>query len=228
MELSVVLPAYREAENLRALLPRLKATLAALTPAHEILVVDSFKPLDATAEVCAAGGARCVNRRGSDHFGDAVRTGIAEAGGRYVVFMDADGSHAPEFIAKLYARREEADVVIASRYTEGGDTENPRVLIAMSYVLNRIYGLVLGIRCRDISNSFKLYRARQLKPLKLYCDNFDIVEEILVKIVRADKAARILELPFTFEKRKFGETKRNLLAFILSFLVTLLRLRFGK
>lgn len=228
MELSVVLPAYREEQNLRLLLPRLKAALGRLTPDHELLVVDSFHQADATAEICQANGARCVNRRHSDLFGDAVRTGIEEARGRYVIFMDADGSHAPEFIEQLYNHREEADIVIASRYIEGGDTENNPLLIAMSYVLNWIYGAVLGIKCRDISNSFKLYRAEQLKALKLYCGNFDIVEEILVKLVRNNKGARIKELPFTFEKRKFGETKRNLVVFIFSFLVTLLKLRFGK
>lgn len=228
MELSVVLPAYREEENLRVILPRLKAALAGITPAHELLVVDSLKALDATAAVCLANGARCVNRRGSDLFGDAVRTGIAEARGRYVIFMDADGSHAPEFITQLYQYRDQADVVIASRYVDGGETENNPVQIAMSHTLNWIYGAVLGIKCRDISNSFKLYQAEQLKALKLYCGNFDIVEEILVKLVRNNKGARIKELPFTFEKRKFGETKRNLAAFMVSFLVTLLRLRFGK
>lgn len=228
MELSVVLPAYREEQNLRQLLPRLKAALGRLTADHEVLVVDSFRPLDATAEVCQANGARCVNRRHSDLFGDAVRTGIEEARGRYIVFMDADGSHAPEFVEQLYRRRDEADVVIASRYVAGGNTENTPVLIAMSQVLNWIYGAVLGIKCRDISNSFKLYRGDRLKTLKLYCANFDIVEEILVKLVRGDRNTRILELPFTFEKRKFGETKRNLVVFMFSFLVTLLRLRFGK
>jgi len=228
VELSVVLPAYREEENLRGLLPRLKAALSAITPDHELLVVDSLKPLDATAEACSANGARCVNRKGSDLFGDAVRTGITEARGRFVIFMDADGSHAPEFIGQLYSHRDEADIVIASRYIEGGDTENNPLLIAMSHALNWLYGAVLGIKCRDISNSFKLYRGEQLKALKLYCGNFDIVEEILVKIVRANSATRIKEIPFTFEKRKFGETKRNLAVFMFSFLVTLLRLRFGK
>ncbi len=53
-------------------------------------------------------------------FGDAVRTGIAEAMGERIIFMDADGSHAPEFILKLIDQSDANEIVIASRYVEGG------------------------------------------------------------------------------------------------------------
>lgn len=228
IEVSVVLPAYKEAENLSVLLPRLKSTLAGSTDSFEIVVVDSMKPLDGTSGLCARLGVKCVNRRHGDMFGDAVRTGIEEAAGKYIVFMDADGSHAPEFVAELYGARDKADVVIASRYVEGGETDNPRCLVLMSRVLNVVYSLVLGIKCLDMSNSFKLYKGDMIKGLKLHCDNFDIVEEIMFKLAKAKKDMRIVELPFTFKKRKHGETKRNLILFIISFAVTLLKLRFGK
>lgn len=133
----------------------------------------------------------------------------------------------PEFIAELYKFRDQFDVVVASRYVAGGGTENTKILILMSRFLNLIYSLVLNIPCKDISNSFKLYRKDLLAELKLDCDNFDIVEEILFKIVKNNPGAKIKELPFKFEKRKFGETKRNLFAFIVSFAVTLFKLRFG-
>jgi dolichol-phosphate mannosyltransferase len=228
LELSVVLPAYKEAENLSVLLPRLKSVLRGITENYEIIVVDSMTPFDSTAGLCAGLGVKCVNRRNSDMFGDAVRTGIAEAAGEYVVFMDADGSHAPEFIAKLYGERNNADVVIASRYVAGGDTENSRSLVLMSRLLNMIYAGVLGINCADISNSFKLYPGALLKKLQLRSNNFDIVEEILFKLVRLKKDLKITELPFRFEKRKHGETKRNLVVFIVSFAATLIKLRFGR
>ncbi|MDA8243422.1 MAG: glycosyltransferase [Elusimicrobia bacterium] len=225
-ELSIVLPAYREAENLAEILPRLQAVLPGLGFPCEIMVVDTMAPTDDTPAVCAAGGARYVNRRNSDLYGDAVRTAIAEARGRYVLFMDADGSHPPEFVAKMAAERENCDVVAASRYVDGGGTDNPRVLILMSRVLNLIYSVVLNIKCADISNSFKLYRRERLASLRLYCRNFDVIEEILFKMVKARPDTRIKEIPFTFERRKFGVTKRNLPAFMLSFAVTLVKLRF--
>lgn len=226
-ELSVVLPAYHEAENLAVILPRLNVVLSGMGVPYEVVVVDAFKSVDDTHTVCRANGVRCVNRKNSDLFGDAVRTGISEARGEYVVFMDADGSHPPEFIPQLAAKRGEYDVVVASRYVRGGATDNPWALILMSRTLNLIYSLALNIKCADISNSFKLYRRNSLAGLDLYCSNFDIVEEILYKIVKTDPDTRIKEIPFTFERRKFGETKRNLFSFIISFAVTLVKLRLG-
>jgi dolichol-phosphate mannosyltransferase len=224
-ELSIVIPAYREAENLRILLPRINSACGGLGVAFEVLIIDTMEPMDDTREVCQLDNVRYINRRGGNRYGDAIRTGIAEALGKYVIVMDADGSHTPEFIPKLFAARAEAEVVIASRYVEGGDTDNPKYLILMSLVVNLIYSFVLNLHCKDVSNSFKLYRANDLKRLQLQCQNFDIVEEILFKLRRANKNMRILELPYTFKKRMFGETKRNLFLFMLTYVWTLVRLR---
>lgn len=226
--LSVILPSYMEEENLRQLLPRLMTVLSGLGVAGEVLVVDSMLPLDETREVCESSGATYLNRSGGNYYGDAVRTGIHHARGDFVVFMDADGSHPPEFIRNLWNSRDEGDVVIASRYIEGGATDNSRTLVLMSLLVNLIYALVLNLRCKDVSNSFKLYRSHHLKQLQLHCQNFDVVEEILFKIKCQDRCVRIKEIPFTFKKRMFGTTKRNLFTFVFSFIVTLLKLRFGK
>lgn len=225
-DLSVVLPAFREEENLRLLLPRIHAAVRSLPIAAEVLVVDTVAPLDATPEVCAREGIRYLNRGPTNAYADAVRTGIAAARGQWILFMDADGSHAPELIPTLFARRADADVVIASRYVDGGHTENSRVLVLMSWVVNACYRFVLGLRVKDVSNSFKLYRADWLRSLELRCDNFDVIEEILYKL-RVVYRARMLEVPATFRKRMFGETKRNLVAFMLSYVATLVRLRFS-
>lgn len=225
LDLSVVLPAYLEEENLRVLLPRLLRTLEGMKVSFEVVIVDTKQPMDHTEKVCRENGVRYVRRRGCNSFGSAVRTGIEEVKGRSVLFMDADGSHTPEFIPQLWSRSGEADVVIASRYVEGGVTENTKALILMSLMLNWTYSLVLGLKCRDVSNSFKIYRAEQLKELELSCENFDIVEEILFKLRKLNKGFKIIEIPFTFKKRMFGETKRNLFAFILTYLVTIVKLR---
>jgi dolichol-phosphate mannosyltransferase len=77
-----------------------------------------------------------------------------------------------------------------------------------------------------VSNSYRLYRALQLRSLTLKCDNFDVVEEILFKLSRQYRGLRIREVPFTFKQRMFGKTKRNLVLFILTYVYTLIRLRF--
>ena len=224
--LSVMLPAYQEEENLRVLLPRILATLGSLGVTGEVLVVDTVTPRDATRDLCEQLGVRWLARSGGNTFGDAYRTGIAHARGAFIMFMDADGSHPPEWIPRLYEHRSEYDVVIASRYVEHGYTENSQILVLMSRVLNWTYSLVLGIHCKDVSNSFRLCRTAQLRPLSLKCDNFDIVEEVLVKLNRTVHGLRIREVPFTFKQRMFGKTKRNLVMFMISYVLTLIRLRF--
>jgi dolichol-phosphate mannosyltransferase len=204
---SVVLPAWREEENLRLLLPRLTAVLERLGRPFEVLVVDAPEPLDATPEICQAAGVRRVAR------------------GELVACMDADGSHAPELLPALLARAGEADLVIGSRYVPGGHTENPWVLRLMSRVVNVCYSAVLGLPVRDVSNSLRVYRAERLRGLTLRGDHFDVIEEVLVQLRRLHPGLRVVEVPISFRRRMFGETKRNLLAFALGFAFTLLRLR---
>ena len=224
IDLSIVLPAYEEAENLDLILPRLREIAGQLVSRYEILVVDTEQPRDSTPEVCTRHGVTYVPRQGGSLYGHAVKTGIARSMGERVLFMDADGSHNPLFIAGLWKERDTADLVIASRYIPGGKTENPAVLIWMSHVVNLAFRLVLGLNCFDVSNSFRLYRGPDLRRLELECDHFDIVEEILVKLVFAPSGHRVKEVPITFEKRKAGKTKRQLLTFAFGYAATLWRL----
>ncbi len=125
-------------------------------------------------------------------------------------------------------QKDQSDVIIASRYMKGGHTENSPVLIAMSKIVNWGFAFVLNIKCKDVSNSFRLYDGEKLKSLTLKCENFDIVEEILYKLIRIFKGLSIKEIPFSFKQRMFGETKRNLGKFIITYIFTLARLRFMK
>lgn len=228
VDLSVVVPGYLEEENLRLLLPRLTRTLQSIGIRWEAIVVETMQPMDKTADVCAENGCICIARRGGNSFGDAVRTGIEHSRGDRVVFMDADGSHPPEFIADLWRHRNDADVVIASRYALGGITENSWSLTFMSRVLNLSYSWILGLNCSDVSNNFKLYPGKALRGLTLACTHFDIVEEILCRLVHRDPPLTIAEVPAVFKKRMFGETKRNLPLFIVSYVYTIVRLRFQR
>jgi dolichol-phosphate mannosyltransferase len=220
-----VLPAYEEAANLDNLLPRLAQVASQFASHFEILVVDSPEPRDETPAICRKHAVSYVPRRGGSLYGHAIRTALEEARGEWVIFMDADGSHNPGFLPELWRYRDSFDLVIASRYVPGGKTENPAVLIFLSQVVNVVFRLTLGLNCLDVSNSFRLYRGDDLRKLRLKCNHFDIVEEILVKLINLHPGYRIKEVPFVFEKRKAGKTKRNLFTFALGYFVTLLRLR---
>jgi dolichol-phosphate mannosyltransferase len=219
-----VLPAYEEAANLEVLLPLLRQSAASIAATWEILVIDTQQPRDHAPEVCRKNEVRYVPREHGPLYGHAIRTALREARGQWVILMDADGSHNPAFLPSLWEHRQSADLVIASRYIQGGKTENPAVLIFMSLMVNVAFRLALGLKCYDVSNSFRLYRGDDLRTLQLKCDHFDIVEEILVKLTVAKPGYRLKEIPFTFEKRKAGKTKRNLLLFALGYAATLARL----
>lgn len=225
LDLTVMIPAYLEAESLRDLLPQVKAAAAALTSSFEVLIVDTQEPKDNTAEICALNGVRHIHRSGGNQYGDAIRTGIAHARGRFLLCMDADGSHSPTYFPSMWAKRDTWDITIGSRYVQGGQTENPTVLIWMSYAVNLVFRLAFSIRAKDVTNSFRLYNTVILKPIKLDSNDFDILEELLIKAVTHRPPARIGEVPVTFERRKAGESKRKLTQFALGYLKTLQKLR---
>lgn len=227
-DLSVIIPAYMEEENLRFVLPRLKTTLMDLKIDFEINVIDALKSMDNSESVCGVNGVTYLNREKGNYYGDAVRTGIKFAQGKYIIFMDADGSHSPEFIPELLKYKDDFDLVIASRYVEGGVTDNSRILVFLSKIVNVFYSLILNLGCNDVSNSFKLYQAETLKKLDLYLDNFDVIEEMLFKLKKNNKYLRIKEVPYTFKQRMFGHTKRNLVIFAFSYLFSLIKLRISK
>lgn len=227
-DLSICIPAYLEEENLRILLPRIKQVASKLNVNFEILVIDVMVSMDNTQLVCKEFDVKYINREVGNKYGDAIRTAIKHASGIYILFMDADGSHSPEFITNLYQQKEGNDIVIASRFINGGGSDNKKILIFMSWTVNFIYSFLFNLKCKDVSNSFKLYNGNLLRNLNLKCENFDIIEEILIKLKRQNKNLTLKEIPYMFKERMFGQTKRNLVAFVFSYIFTLIKLKFSK
>ena len=145
IEISIIMPSYKEESNLKELLPRINTVMSRLGTTYETLVVDTVDRMDATSEVCKKNKTTYINREPSNLYGDAIRAGITYAKGEYIIFMDADGSHSPEFIEELVRYKDEADVIIASRYVKGGGTDNSRMLILMSLIVNIVYSKFLDL-----------------------------------------------------------------------------------
>lgn len=196
---------------------------------YEILVVlPSFTTKD-EIETIRNLKAEPIIRNPTNNFGDALRSGFSALHSRstHVITMDADGSHRPERITDLYSVAKNCDIGIASRYIKGGSTDNSALLRFMSRFLNLIYSFVLKIDCKDISTNFKIYKSTDLKRINLTCNNFDIVEEILFKIhLLHNRKTQIIEIPDHFYNRDLGVTKRKLGPFIITYIFTLVRLRF--
>lgn len=226
MMISIILPAYQEAANLKRILPKLHESLKRINEEYEILVVDTMTPMDDTPQVCKDNQVVYINRINGNFYGDAMRTGFQKAQGNYIVVMDADGSHNPDDIVRFYncIKKTTCNLVIGSRYCKGGYTDNNFVLRFMSWMLNTTYRFLFGLKVKDVSDSFRMYTARELKSLELECDNFDIVEEILIKLNFMIEGFRVVEVPISFSKRAEGQSKRDLWKFIRSYVRTMSKL----
>lgn len=218
MELSIVIPALNEAANLRALIPAIRRTLEGIE--HEIVVVDGGST-DGTGSVAAEAGARVIAQKARG-YGRALAEAFRQVRGAYVVTMDADASHEPKFILDLWARRREADVVIASRYVEGGASDVSGFRAVLSRILNGTYRRVLSLPLRDMSSGYRLYRAAALREVEIEGRDFEALEEVLIKLYT--RGFRVIEAPFVYRPRAEGRSKAKLLKFGWRLFLMMLRL----
>lgn len=231
LSISIVIPAFNEIENLRILIPEIRNQTNKFKDIEILIVLPTTASIGEKEEILDL-GAIPITRTPGDTFGDAIRSGIKNVRiiSSYVLFMDADGSHSPRTIPRLVDEitKNDTDIVIASRYIDGGSTDNSLVLRAMSKILNYTFALVLGLKIKDISTNFKIYKRELLLDSNLVCKNYDIVEEILLEAKKIKPILKVLEIPDHFHERVYGESKRKLSVFIATYLATLIRLRFRK
>jgi dolichol-phosphate mannosyltransferase len=220
VELSIVVPAMNEEENIAQLIPRAWRVLGRIGCTAEIIVVVG-PSRDGTSTTARACGARVIEQR-SRGYGGALAEGFAAAKGEYVLTMDADLSHAPVFIATLWAARQTADLLIASRYVRGGRAVMPRFRLIMSRILNSSFPFILSLPLKDMSSGFRLYRRSVLQRLEITGTNFDVLQDLLLQAY-AD-GWRVREVPFAYQPRGAGRSKASLFGFAKSYLHTLGRM----
>ncbi|UWM49520.1 glycosyltransferase [Streptomyces carpaticus] len=219
VSLTVVMPTYNEAEAL----PGIAAELLGLPlPGLRLLIVDDASP-DGTGRLADAlardhpGRIQVLHRAGKDGLGRAYAAGMAAAvahGARYVLQMDADGSHPPRHVPQLLgsARATGADLVIGSRYVPGGQltTAWPAHRRLLSRWANRYAGAVLRTGLRDLTAGFVLWRAAALAGLRLEhtrSAGYSFQIELKHAAVRAGCSA--VEVPIRFEERRHGASKMS-------------------
>lgn len=223
--ISAVILAYNEAENLKVLLPKIKEQLAVTGEEFDILIIDTHTPTDDTDKVCEQHGALYFNQPGKG-FADAFKCGIEKAEREKFLILDGDGSHDPCYIPAIHEKfvNDNCDIVIGSRYVKGGKTEDKLSSVIMSKLLNFAFRTCIGIKAKDLSTDFRMYDTKQLKNVELTCENYDVLEEVLLKLKLNNRALKIGEVPILFKKRVFGESKRRLWDFIKSYVSTLFML----
>jgi dolichol-phosphate mannosyltransferase len=228
----VVLPTYNEIENLDSI----SAAILAALPAATLLVVDDGSPdgtgrradelaaLDPRIRVRHRAAKQGLGRAYLDGFGVAL-----EGGATAVVQMDADWSHDPEVLPTLLAplERDEADLVIGSRYTLGGGVVDwglgRRIVSRGGSLFARV---VLGLGPHDLTGGFKAWRAATLAAIPfdgVHAGGYVFQIEMTYRASLA--GARISEVPITFRDRRVGNSKMSR-RIIVEALVVVCQLRF--
>ena len=219
-ELAVIIPALNERENLEILLPAVREEIAQFNIPAEIVVVDGGSH-DGTPEAARQRGARVVPQQ-ERGYGGALLAGFAATAAPYLVTMDADLSHRPVFLQDLWRKRNDAEVLIASRYIPGGRAQMGALRRLLSHILNRTYSRALSLPLRDLSSGFRMYRRAVLAGLTVHARDFDALEEILIRVHA--EGWRILEVPFHYMTRGSGRSHARLFKFGWAFLKTLGRM----
>lgn len=223
LDLTIVIPTLNEGPNLEVLLPELHRSLDSLGITWEVLVVD-HNSSDNTQQIVQQHATVYIGED-TPGYGPAIVRGIIEARGARVLTMDADLSHPAPFVETLWNHREDADLLIASRYIPGGEANQPWMRLQLSRVLNTFFRLGVGIPVLDLSSGFRLYRKEILDGLTIEFHNFVIVIELLLKTWKNGYTVR--EVPFRYEPRGEGLSKARILEFGLDYLRLFARIRFG-
>ncbi len=220
----VVIPTYNEAENIPALFEGL-APLDA-----QIIVVDDGSK-DGTPELAEKAGARVIRRGRKMGLASAYVHGMTEAlslGLDPIVQMDADLSHQPSDVARLLPALEEADLVLGSRWVEGGGIENwDATRLWLSRFGSRYSRLLLDLPYRDLTGGFKAWRAPLLARIDLQSIRSEGYAFQVETTFRAHRrGARIREVPIIFADRFAGQSKMSWnIALEAAFVVPMLRWR---
>jgi len=220
-DLSVVLPTLDEGGGLRVLFPRIEALFKKLAVRGEIIVIDGGSK-DDTVAFAAAQGARTMRQKGKG-FGSAVREGLAAASADWVAILDADGSHAPEALERFWKRRQDADLIVGSRYCRGGSAEMDLTRQVLSRSLNMVSKRVLELPVRESSSGFRLYRAAAARAVDSNATDFSVQQDLMVGILAA--GGRVVEEPIHYAPRVAGVSKANAWKLLPAYIRLLLRLK---
>ena len=215
MKALVVIPTYNEIESLPTALDRVREH----APEADILVVDDGSP-DGTGDYADTRAdedshIHVLHRSEKNGLGPAYLAGFSwalAAGYELIAEMDADGSHRAEDLALLIQRAEmadEPDLVIGSRWVSGGATEGwDAKRVALSKAGNLYINAMLGLRVKDATAGFRVFRASILRRMDLgKVEALGYGFQVNMTKLVDEIGGRIVEMPITFLEREAGQSK---------------------
>ena len=218
MERLVIIPTYNEKENIEAII----TAVMELPLEFNVLVIDDGSP-DGTAAIVKGlmagkykGRVHLVERSGKLGLGTAYIAGFKwaiEHKADYIFEMDADFSHNPQDLLKLYdaCANQGADLAIGSRYVTGVNVVNwPMGRVLMSYFASKYVRFVLGVNIHDTTAGFVAYKRHTLETIELDKIRFKgYAFQIEMKFTAYKCGAKIIEVPIIFVNRVLGTSKMS-------------------
>ena len=213
-QVSIIIPTYNESENIIQVLKSIVEHLPE-DIATEAIVVDDNSP-DGTGKIVddyindeqnkIGWSVDIIHRKTKSGLSSAILDGIERSSGETIVVMDSDFSHPPKIIPRLIEeiKISKYDIVIASRYTEGGEVSGwstKRKLISKG--ATGIAKVGLGVNESDPMSGFFAFNRNILEGIKFDALGYKVLLEILVKA----KGAKVKEIPYTFTNRTLGSSK---------------------
>lgn len=215
MKKLVIIPTYNEKENIENII----SAVFALQEDFQVLVVDDSSP-DGTSEIVTRlqtiypGQLHLIVRKVKDGLGKAYIHGFKWALDHqfdYIFEMDADFSHNPEDLNKLFIACQSADMSIGSRYSKGVNVVNwPMGRVLLSYFASKYVRLILGIPIHDTTAGFVCFSRKVLEQIGL--DHIKLKGygfQIEMKFRAYKKGFKVVEVPIIFTNRELGVSKMN-------------------
>lgn len=212
-DLSVVIPTYNEAENIGPLILKIENIFQYYGINGEIVIVDDNSP-DGTADIVKKylakfDNIRILERKAKLGLGYAYKEGFKAVSGRVVMEMDADFSHDPSDIPRIFQKCiNDSDVVIGSRYVRSGRIVGWNFVRRMvSFFANILVDVFLRLGVKDNTAGFRAYRREALDAIlpNVKCNSYDFQVEMLLKAKK--QGLTLKEIPVVFRERARGKSK---------------------
>jgi dolichol-phosphate mannosyltransferase len=228
MKTVVMLPTYNEASNIKFVIDEILNCGADL----DILIVDDMSP-DKTYKIVeeiskTSNKVHLLLRKEKKGRGYAGKDGFLKAlamEADYIVEMDSDGSHSPKYIPEFLKIIENYDVVIGSRYINGGKDEERSIIRQIVSNFSRWYlSFVLGVKIQDPTSGYRMFKRAALAKFatELTASDPFIITEVLYKI--KENNLKVKEYPITFLARFSGKSKLRL-GTLITYLFKVLKLK---
>jgi glycosyltransferase involved in cell wall biosynthesis len=220
--LTVVVPAYNEAQAVPTFLARLKEVLDSWGGRYEVIVVDDGSRDGTGAALAALAGSnwgRVITHERNRGYGESLKTGIANASHEEILITDADGTYDPGDIPKLLVLADNADMVVGARSGKGAQI--PLVRRPAKWILRALANFLLETRIADLNSGLRLFRKSQAIPLfPILPPGFSFTTTITLAFL--SRGRRVAYVPIGYHRRS-GTSKIRPIRDTLNFTALILK-----